>query len=135
MSLVLNWGDGTLGSPVDGVGEVRSIEFLSVKSLIWVGLVSKESLVFFMGPVRHVVELNLVSIRSISVVFLDELQVLLEDVESELELSLGSVGFTPLGDVLHVGHFGLIDSLGEECVDGNEAKGSKNGGFHCLFGF
>jgi hypothetical protein len=53
--LVLDTGDGTLGSPVDSISEVGGIEWLGIRLLVG-SLESKKSLVFSLGPVRELVE-------------------------------------------------------------------------------
>jgi len=54
-SLVLDGVNGTLGSPVDGVGEVGGIELNNVLGLVVLALVAEELLVLVVSPGGHVV--------------------------------------------------------------------------------
>ena len=115
MSLVLDWGDGTLSSPVDGIWEtlhvssVSSVSTLVVSSfvvsltimvspvvslvlvLLGVVLESEKFLEFIAGPVGHMVNTPGGIIGLNLVVVIDPLEVLGELLESELVLLLGSV--------------------------------------------
>ena len=99
MSLVLDWGDGTLGSPVDGVGEVGLIEVGNV-GLLNLSVTVKffhlsESLVG-----EHVVSNN-VGVVGVGVEGLDLVVSGDELLLSEHEFSDGSVGFSVFRDVGH----------------------------------
>lgn len=115
LSLVLDWGDGTLSSPVDGIWEtlhvssVSSVSTLVVSSfvvsltimvslvvslvlvLLGVVLESEKFLEFIAGPVGHMVNTPGGIIGLNLVVVIDPLEVLGELLESELVLLLGSV--------------------------------------------
>ena len=115
LSLVLDWGDGTLSSPVDGIWEtlhvssVSSVSTLAVSSfvvsltimvspvvslalvLLGVVLESEKFLEFIAGPVGHMVNTPGGIIGLNLVVVIDPLEVLGELLESELVLLLGSV--------------------------------------------
>jgi hypothetical protein len=92
LSLVLDWGDSTLGSPVNGIGKVGGVEsdsLLGMKTL-W-GLVSEKLVALLLGPGGEEVVSN--GEGSVLGVDLVDLRFLLsEDVHSELELLLGSIG-------------------------------------------
>jgi hypothetical protein len=81
------------------------------------------SFVLRLGPVREIVETNSRFVSIVGLVLSDLLHGLLELLKSELELGLGSVRFSELGDVSHVGHFFFGDLLGHKSR--NEAEGGK----------
>lgn len=125
LSLVLNWGDGTLRSPVDGGWKIfESFEMswlvMLVMSLVvlWTLVMSmasvvstwalvvlrfvletEHSLVLFWSPVNHVVNTPDGIIGVLLVVLLDLDVVISEDGKSELVLLLGSVRLSVLSDV------------------------------------
>jgi len=101
LSLVLNWGDGTLGSPVNGISEVGGVEsdWLLGLEANW-GLVSEEFAGLILGPGGEVVVSN--GERGVLGIHFLDLSILLgEDVHSEDELLLGSVGESVHVHVLH----------------------------------
>ena len=107
LSLVLDGVDGTLGSPVNGVSEVVGGEDGGLGELsVGGGLVSEESLVLEVGPGGEHVVLEDKGVLG-GVDLLDFGVGLGEEVESEVVLLLGSVGKSPLGDVLDEGLLGL----------------------------
>ena len=138
LTLVLNWGDGTLGDPVDGVGEVGLIKDGDVLSTLELVLVTEESLVLRWGPVRHVVDTDGGHTSVLGVVVLDLGEGLGELSLSELELGSGSVGFTVLSNVLDefvvLGgeslvseELGTLWSLVVEGDDGKSGGGAETG--------
>jgi len=99
LTLVLNWGDGTLGGPVDGGWGVGFVEDLNV--LGGVGcLETVELLSLLGGPVSEEVD-TMGGARVLGVKIFDFGEGLLEDLGSELEFSLGGVGSTEFGDESH----------------------------------
>ena len=110
MSLVLDWVDGSLGSPVDGGGEVGGIEDLDGGGG-GLSLVSEESLVFVLGPGGELVVSDGEGVVLVSVDLLVLGVLLVEEGESEGVLLLGSVGDTVFGEVLD-------ESLLDDGVDG-----------------
>ena len=141
MSLVLNWGDSVLGSPVDG-GGFDLLEDLNVSDLVWVGNVTVKFFHLGVGFVGEEVVSNGVGVVGVSVEGLDLVVSGDELSLSEHEFSDGSVGFTVFGNV---GHefvvFGGEDIISEEfdtrwCFvhEGGSGKGSggsksNDGGF------
>jgi len=116
LSLVLNWVDGTLGSPVN-----RGSSWHGEDSVLWEGLwslVSEESLLLLRGHVGELV----VSVSGTTVhgVELSNFGVgLLELSESEFVLLFGSVGLSVLNNVAHErsldgGDFGVSGSRGSK---------------------
>jgi len=100
--LVLDWVDGTLGSPVDGVSKVGGVELNNVLvDLIggW-GLESEELFVLIMGPGGEHVVSNGEGVSLLSVDLSDLLVLLGEDLHSEVVLLLGSIGFSIGGEML-----------------------------------
>merc|ERR1719453_1211371 len=90
LSLVLDWGDGTLGSPVDGVGEVGGVEE-DLGSLVvsWESVSVKLGLLLSSPGGEEVVSNGEAVLAGVD--FLDLLVHLGEEVESEVELLLGAV--------------------------------------------
>jgi hypothetical protein len=72
-----------------------------------VSVETKELLVLLLGPITHEVHGDLVTIRVLLGVFLDELHFLGEDGESVLILLLGAIGFSVFGNVGDVFSFNL----------------------------
>jgi len=109
LSLVLNWVDGTLGSPVD----LSGVGFLEGNVVSWeltsLALVTEELLVLEVGPGGHeVVSDGEVGLLSVDLV---DLGILLGvEVESEVVLLFGSEVKTVSGDVLNEG---LLDLHGD----------------------
>jgi len=98
--LVLNWGDGTLSSPVNGVSEVGFIEDLWLLGTKSEGsVVTKHLLPFLRSVGGELVEAN--GVFTLKVVLFNEGEGRLELFSSEIELSSGSVGLTIFGDPLH----------------------------------
>lgn len=122
--MVLDWVDGTLGSPVDGFLEVLLGEDDNVLLLLN-SLESEELLVFSISPGGEHVVSNGEGVVDISV-DLSVLGILLsEDVKSELVFLGGSVGVSVGGDVLDEGLFDLggdegvvVASLGGDSEEG-----------------
>jgi len=140
LALVLDWGDGTLGSPVDAIGKVGLIEELNVllgtEFHLW--LVTEELLELSWGPVGHVVDTDGGFVTVLLRVGGDLLHGLSELGLSELELGSGSIGFTVLGNVLDefvVGsgksltseELGTLWSLVVEGDDGEGGGGTESG--------
>ena len=129
--MVLDWGDGTLGDPVDGVSEVGLIEEGGVLGGLKLVLVTEEFLVLSGGPVGHVVDTNGGHTSVLGVVVLELGEGLGELSLSESELGLGSVGFTVLSNVLDefvvLGSESLtseeLSSLWGLVVKGDDGKG------------
>lgn len=101
MSLVLDIGDGTSGSPVHLWFDVGSVEGLVFNVLTFQFIsVTEELLLLFWGSVREHVDFVgggvLFLVQSV-----DNGQVFLEEDRSELELLGGSVGLSVVGDVSH----------------------------------
>jgi len=100
LSLVLHGVDGSLGSPVDGVGEVLGVEDGGLGELKGGGgLVSEESLVLEVGHGGELVVSDGEGVLG-GVDLLDLLVLLGELLESEVVLLGGSEGESELGDVL-----------------------------------
>jgi len=96
--LVLDWGDGTFGDPVDFVSEVFFGEDWSVGAVLGGSLESVQSLHLSWGLVSEIVDTD--GVGSVGGVdFSDLLEVLLELGSSEFELGLGSVHLVVLGNV------------------------------------
>ena len=92
-TLVLDWVDGTLGSPVDGVRQVAGIELLEVHVLVLSDLVTEKLLVLLIGPGGELVVAE--NEAGLLVVVLLNLGILGgEDLHSELVLLLGGEGET-----------------------------------------
>lgn len=139
LSLVLDWGNGVSGSPVDGGLEVGFIEFLDV--LLLRDLISVKFFHLSIGSVREVVVSE--SVGLVSRVPGLNLSVSGDEVFfSEHELSNGSVGFSVFRDVGHE----FVVLIGESIVseefdvrwgfvhEGSSGKGSSgsessDGGF------
>jgi hypothetical protein len=124
LSLVLNWVDGTLGSPVN-----RGSSWHGEDSVLWEGLwslVSKESLLLLRGHVGELV----VSVSGTTVhgVELSNFGVgLLELSESEFVFLFGSIGLSVLNNVAHErsldgGDFGVGSSRGSEEGNGSHVN-------------
>lgn len=99
-ALVLNFGHGTLGNPVN-LGHLRGGESSVLLTLIQ-RFKSEEAhscVEFIVGPVGELVVAHLGS-GAVSVVLQDLGSGLLEEVFADLELLLGSVALVVLGDVL-----------------------------------
>lgn len=133
--MVLHWGHSTLLSPVKGGWEVTLGEISSLMSLVMTALSvmlsvtvvpsvstmsvvcslsvsfeSEESLVLSWSPVNHVVDAPSSIISVLLVVLVDLDEVVLEDLESELVLLLGSVRLAVLGEMsVELGASGLVD--------------------------
>jgi len=131
--LVLDWGDGSGGDPVDIVWKVVGWELLSsLHGLVGHGWSVSEHLGhLFLGLVGELVESN--GGGSVLGVVLSNLgEGLLELGSSELELSLGSIGFSVFGNVsdelvVLSGHKLRGEELGSSwglVVKGNDGKGS-----------
>jgi hypothetical protein len=165
LSLVLDWGDGTLSSPVDGIWEtlhVSSVSTLVVSSfvvsltimvslvvslvlvLLGVVLESEKFLEFIAGPVGHMVNTPGGIIGLNLVVVIDPLEVLGELLESELVLVLGSVRLAIRSNVgIELSTSNLVNleelsSLSTLIVgDGGKGSGKSNssGLFHSFFLF
>ena len=131
LSLVLNWVDGTLGSPVNGswgidLGELNGVLGGEEGSL----LVSEESLVLGVGPGGH----EVVSDGEVGVLLVDLLDggILLGVlVESEFVLGVGSEGESVGGNVLNEG---LLD-LSTKLFLGAEESGHLAKFVHFVFWF
>jgi hypothetical protein len=116
LTLILDSGDGTLGSPVnvsvgDGFTEVHVLTIL-----LEVTSTAESLSVFLLG---HIGE-NVVSVNGSQVHAVEGINggVLLKVFhESELEFLTGTVGFAPLGNVLHVFSFVLGGNETEESGD------------------
>jgi len=122
--LVLDWVDGTLGDPVDRILKVGGVEdgSLLIREVSW-SLVSEESLVLEVGPGGELVVSE--NERVLGSVDLVDLSILLgKEVHSEVELLLGSVGDTILGNVLHEGLLELNRDWGLAGVDAEVGTGS-----------
>ena len=91
LSLVLDGGDGTLGSPVDGVGEVLGGELLDGVGLLHVSLVAIHGSSLFGSVVSELVDTDSPGVAVGRVVLFNELEVLREVVESVLVLAMGGV--------------------------------------------
>ena len=86
-------------------------------------------LVFFFGPVTHVVHGDFVTVSVLLTVFLDESHFLGKNGESELILLFSSIGFTVLGKILEIGLLNFSVDLEEIGVLGAGVGGvSSNGG-------
>ena len=110
MSLVLDWGNSALGDPVDGVSEVLDGEDLGLGGLGDV-LVTKKFGVLGMSIVRELVKSDGRLMGSVGFVLGHLGEGHLELLKSEFELSLGAIGFTPLGDVFHISELISGDDL------------------------
>jgi len=93
--LVLDGVDGTLGSPVDGVGEVGGVENLDVLGLVGLDSGTEELSVLLMGPGGELVVADGEGVL-LGVLGLDELILDGELLKSELVLLGGAVGNTVL---------------------------------------
>jgi len=123
LSLILDWGDGTSGNPVDGVlsNLVLSLKVVELGH-VGVGSVGEDALVFLVGPVTHVVVGHGVGGLGVLLVG-DDVKLLLEEVShSHLELLNGRVILVELGDVLHE----------LELVHGGRGSSSESSGKECL---
>jgi hypothetical protein len=89
LSLVLNRGDGTLGSPVDLVSEVGGVELGNGVSLLLVSLVGVHGGSLLRSVVRELVDTDGPGVAVLGVVLVDELEVLGEVVESVVILTSG----------------------------------------------
>jgi len=135
--LVLNWGNGTLGDPVNLVSEVGGVKFGVVELGLELSLVSVHSLLLFWGVVRQ--EVDTAGLGGLgSVAFLDLGKGILELSRSESELGGGSIGLSVLGNevdelVIGGGHDLRLEELGSSwslVVQGNNGKsgsGSESG--------
>ena len=125
MSLVLDWVDGTLGSPVDGVGEVGDIEDLNVLGEVSVSwhLESEELLVLVMSPGGELVVSNGEGVSLLGVDLLDLLVLLGEELHSEGVLLLGSIGLSEGSDVLVEGGLDTDLLLAVMVLDSEESSG------------
>ena len=83
MSLVLNRGDSTLGSPVDGVSKIGFVKFNNVQ-FSFLTLVTWEvfSLEFLMRHISELIDTKVIWVVTRSVEVLDESKVLIEHSES-----------------------------------------------------
>ena len=101
LSLVLNWVDCTLGSPVDGRWSISNWKnsWLWSSIVLW-SFVSEKFFVLVLGPGGEEVVSNSESVCWVSVDSLVLSIFLEEDLFSELIFSNGSVGKTVLSDVL-----------------------------------
>jgi hypothetical protein len=139
--LVLNWGDGTLGNPVDGISKVGGIEILGVVEFGLHGsFVSVHLLLLIIGPVRH--EVVTAGLGGLFGVALLNLGVSVFELgSSESVLGGGSIGFSVLGNIVDEfvvgsGHNLRVEKLGSFwglVVKGNDGKGgggteTSNGG-------
>jgi len=128
--LVLDWVDGSLGSPVDGGWEVDLGEDLNVG--VWVFLLTSESeelLVLGISPGGEVVVSDGEGVLWDGVDLLVLGILLGEDGKSEVVLLLGSVGETELGHVLDEGTLELWgDERGLFVTEGG-FKSEVSGGF------
>ena len=129
--MVLNWGNGTLGSPVDGVSKVGGVEVGVVELGLELSLVSVQSLLLLLGHVSQ--EVDTASGGGLSgVALLDFGKGLLELSSSESELSGGSVRFAVLSNeldefVVSGGHDLRLEELGSSwglVVEGDDGEGS-----------
>jgi hypothetical protein len=120
--LVLDWGNSTLGNPVNRVSKVAIVEDLDVllKSHTIVDLlVSSKDLSLLSSPSGELVDANDMGHGWIGVDVIDLSQVLLEDLRSELVLSSSSVVLVVLNNVGHelvVGISHDLSSLEEASV-------------------
>jgi hypothetical protein len=130
-SLVLDGSDGTLSSPINGGGEVLSIEDSSGSISLGLGVVtSVHSTEFFSGQISKVVQSEGNIILSL-VEFKDGKIVLLEDVESEFFFHTSGVtllvGELPLGE--EVSHESLVEG---GTLASNEEDSEESDNFHFL---
>ena len=125
--MVLDWVDGALLDPVDGVGKVLDGELSNVLVLevLW-SLESVHSLGLELGHGREHVVLK--DERVLGGVDLLDLSVLLgEETHSEVVFLLGSVVESPLLDVLHEG---LLDLEGDWGFAGEDTGVNTEGADH-----
>jgi len=128
--LVLDWGDGTLGDPVDGVSEVGGIKLGVVEGGLVGGLVSVHSLHLFLGIVSHIVDTAGLG-GLFGVADINGGESFFELGSSEVVLLSGTIGFSVLGNVLDEfvvgsGHNFVVEELGSLwglVVKGNDGKG------------
>ena len=119
LALVLDGGDGTLGSPVDAVWSITDVDDFHSVGVVWLAFESEELLVLVFGPVHHVVLPEGVLVLAwVGVVLFDHGLVLLEDGLSELVLFQGQVGLSVLVQVGHV----LEVAGGGEAEEGGGSK-------------
>ena len=92
MALILNWGDSSLLSPVDGIWNIFIIHSWVVFLAYYLisALVSEQLSILVFRPVTHSVEI--LSVGSILGVVLDMVVVLREDLVSVEEFGLCCVG-------------------------------------------
>jgi len=125
LSLVLNWGDGTLSSPVDGVGEVGGVEEnLASLVMLWKS-VSVELGLLLGGPGGEVVVGEGEAVL-FGVDLLDLGINLGVKGHSEVELLLGSVGETVL---VHVGDEVLLELVVVVVLGAEMLHAGKSGSF------
>ena len=98
LSLVLDRGDGTLGDPVDLVSEIGGVELGNLVGLLEVSSVAVHGTSLLRGVVGELVDTNSPGVAVLGVVLLNELEVLLEVVESVSELAMGGVLSVVLGN-------------------------------------
>jgi len=113
LSLVLDWGDGTLGSPVDGGSVDGFVKGNNV--LLFLMFVSVSGFHLGLSEVREFVVSDNVGVVGVSVESFDFSVSGLELLGSEFEFSNGSVGFSVFGDEFHE----FVVSWGHE-VSGEE---------------
>jgi len=129
-SLVLDGGDGTLSSPIDGGGEVLSSEGVDgfSSSVTSGGVTSVDGTEFFRAQISKVVQSELDIILDL-VEFEDGEIVVGEDVESVFFFHTSRV-------TLVVGEFPLLEEVSHELLledstlAGNEEDSEENDGFH-----
>ena len=89
--MILNWGDCTLGSPVDGVWDCGKVEVSNLSVGLWNSLVTEKLSVFSWGVVSELVGGKGEGVVVSTVVVSDLGHVLLILLESELEFLFGAV--------------------------------------------
>jgi len=127
--LVLNGGDGTLSSPIDGFGEVLNVEDLSGSTSGLGGVTSIVSTEFFSGQISEVVQSEGNIILDL-VEFEDGEIVLLEDLESVVIFHTGGVtllvGLLPLS--VEVSHKSVVEG---GTLASNKEDSEESDNFHC----
>ena len=95
--MVLDWGDGTLGDPVNLVSKVGGIKNGVVEFGLHLGLVSVHSLLLIVGIIRH--EVDTAGLGGLfGVAFIDLGESIFELGSSEIVFSMGSIGFSVRGN-------------------------------------